>query len=179
MTDYPPSRRSDRGGTLSPTCGELHYNRTFKAPRELVFKYMSTTPEHLTHFWGPFGVGRAELEEASPSDLRPGGRVRDCGPWFNTKTGNEVSDARHLRRRGRALRAGAWVWTEADVEGGITPPLSPSSTSATAGAETVTHQTNVPDQFAEPRGPSRTGDEFRQVRRLPGLSVADVIFCIA
>jgi uncharacterized protein YndB with AHSA1/START domain len=34
---------------------ELHFTRTFDAPRELVFACM-TDADHLTHFWGPAGV---------------------------------------------------------------------------------------------------------------------------
>jgi len=50
--------------------GELHFSRTFDAPRELVFACM-TEADHLTHFWGPTGVsaprGRMTV------DARPGG----------------------------------------------------------------------------------------------------------
>src|ERR1022692_66961 len=35
--------------------GELTYRRVHDAPRELPFACM-TTPEHLTHFWGPAGT---------------------------------------------------------------------------------------------------------------------------
>ncbi len=39
-----------------PDLGEPTFVRTRDAPRELVFACM-TTPEHLTHFWGPVGSG--------------------------------------------------------------------------------------------------------------------------
>ena len=35
--------------------GEVTITRIYEAPRELVWECM-TTPEHLTHFWGPPGV---------------------------------------------------------------------------------------------------------------------------
>ena len=54
----------------SPILGELTFTRTWDAPRELVFECM-TTPEHLTHFWGPAGV-TTPIEHITV-DLRPGG----------------------------------------------------------------------------------------------------------
>ena len=41
--------------TKGAAANELHVNRTFDAPRELVFRCM-IDPDHLTHFWGPTGV---------------------------------------------------------------------------------------------------------------------------
>ncbi len=35
--------------------GEVTITRIYEAPRDLVFECM-TTPEHLTHFWGPPGM---------------------------------------------------------------------------------------------------------------------------
>ena len=50
--------------------GELRFTRVFDAPPEVVFRCL-TSPEHLTHFWGPTGVS-APLEHITV-DLRPGG----------------------------------------------------------------------------------------------------------
>jgi uncharacterized protein YndB with AHSA1/START domain len=55
--------------------GILEYTRTFEAPRALVFRCM-TTPEHLTHFWGPTGVGT----QCGPSLLRSTNQKDWCGP---------------------------------------------------------------------------------------------------
>ncbi len=46
-------------------------SRTFKAPRELVFK-MFTDPKHLVNFWGPRGFSDTRCE----IDLRVGGAFR-------------------------------------------------------------------------------------------------------
>lgn len=49
---------------------EATYTRTYRAPRELIFTCL-TTPEHLTHFWGPVGVS-TPLENITV-DVRVGG----------------------------------------------------------------------------------------------------------
>ena len=49
---------------------ELVITRIFDAPRELVFECL-TTPEHLTHFWGPTGVSAPP--DRIVVDARPGG----------------------------------------------------------------------------------------------------------
>ncbi|HEX3591862.1 MAG TPA: SRPBCC domain-containing protein [Pseudonocardiaceae bacterium] len=53
--------------------GELHFTRTFDAPRALVFRCM-VEPRHLTHFWGPAGTSAPEPEITV--DARPGGAFR-------------------------------------------------------------------------------------------------------
>jgi uncharacterized protein YndB with AHSA1/START domain len=50
--------------------GELHFSRTFDAPRDLVFACM-TDADHLTHFWGPTGVSAPR--QRITLDARPGG----------------------------------------------------------------------------------------------------------
>ena len=67
--------RVDRGSTDSTTIysegGDLTYERTFDAPRELVWK-AHTDPELLAKWWGPLGH-QTTVEEM---DLRPGGKWR-------------------------------------------------------------------------------------------------------
>lgn len=123
---------------MTPTTesGELTYTRIYDAPRELVFECM-TTPEHLTHFWGPTGVS-TPLESITV-DLRPGGA-------FETVMVVDATGERHPMR-------GVFVevdpparlaWTEADVEGGMTT----TSTFTDLGdgrTEVFVHQTNVPE----------------------------------
>ena len=53
-----------------PARDELHIDRVFDGPRELVFRCM-TEPVHLTHFWGPTGMS-TPLESITV-DARPGG----------------------------------------------------------------------------------------------------------
>ncbi|MDG2535469.1 SRPBCC domain-containing protein [Sphingomonas sp. HITSZ_GF] len=50
---------------------EVTIDRTFKAPRELVFDCM-TRAEHLARWWGPHGFDVPFAE----SEARPGGRIR-------------------------------------------------------------------------------------------------------
>lgn len=47
---------------------ELVFNRTFKAPRELVFDAW-TNPKHVVHWWGPNGFTNTILEMS----VKPGG----------------------------------------------------------------------------------------------------------
>lgn len=52
---------------------ELVLERTFQAPRDLVFQAF-TTPEHLRQWWGPRGWTLIHND----LDLRPGGRWHYC-----------------------------------------------------------------------------------------------------
>jgi uncharacterized protein YndB with AHSA1/START domain len=131
-----------------PTLQELTYTRTWEAPRQLVFECM-TTPEHLTHFWGPVGVSTplANIKV----DLRPGG-------VFETIMVNDADGAEYPMR-------GVFVevvppeklsWTEADVEGGMTTSITFNDL-GDSRCETVAVQTKVPEQFATPE--ARAGME--------------------
>lgn len=67
--------RIDRGSTLTTTIysvgGDLVFERTFDAPREVVWKALMD-PEIVPRWWGPKGT-TAEVVEM---DVRPGGRWR-------------------------------------------------------------------------------------------------------
>ncbi len=67
--------RIDRGSTSTTTIysvgGELVFERTFDAPRELVWKAF-TDPERVPRWWGPQGTTTTVVE----MDVRPGGRWR-------------------------------------------------------------------------------------------------------
>lgn len=67
--------RIDRGSTDTTTIysegGDLTYERTFDAPRELVWK-AHTDPELVPKWWGPKGHQTTVAE----MDLRPGGKWR-------------------------------------------------------------------------------------------------------
>ena len=64
--------RIDRGSTATTTIysegGDLVFERTFAAPRELVWKAL-TDPERVPHWWGPSGTTTTVVE----MDVRPGG----------------------------------------------------------------------------------------------------------
>ena len=121
--------------------GELTYVRTWDAPRRLVFECM-TTPEHLTHFWGPIGVS-TPIENITV-DLRPGG-------VFETTMVNDA-DGSSFTSRGVYVEIdppNTLVWSEADVEGGMTTSITFNDL-GDGRCETVIHQTNVPEQFRSP-----------------------------
>jgi uncharacterized protein YndB with AHSA1/START domain len=121
--------------------GELTYVRQWDAPRELVFACM-TTPEHLTHFWGPAGMS-TPIENITV-DLRPGG-------VFETIMVNDA-DGTEYPSRGvfvEIVEPETLVWSESDVEGGMTTSVTFKDLGA-GRCETVAHQTNVPEMFRTP-----------------------------
>ena len=123
------------------TRGEITYVRQWDAPRELVFACM-TTPEHLTHFWGPIGVS-TPIENITV-DLRPGG-------VFETIMVNDA-DGTEYPSRGvfvEIVEPETLVWSEADVEGGMTTSITFKDL-GDGRCETVAHQTNVPEMFRSP-----------------------------
>jgi uncharacterized protein YndB with AHSA1/START domain len=118
---------------------ELHFTRTFEAPRELVFACM-TDADHLTHFWGPAGVSAPR--DRITLDARPGGR-------FETVM---VSDADGSEYRTQAIYDEVrppelLVWTESlsgmKVRSEFVA-LGPDRT------EVRIHQTYVPEAFSLP-----------------------------
>ena len=123
------------------TRGEITYVRQWDAPRELVFACM-TTPEHLTHFWGPAGMS-TPIENITV-DLRPGG-------VFETIMVNDA-DGTEYPSRGvfvEIVEPETLVWSEADVEGGMTTSITFKDLGG-GRCETIAHQTNVPEMFRTP-----------------------------
>jgi uncharacterized protein YndB with AHSA1/START domain len=118
--------------------GEATYTRVYDAPRDLVWRCM-TTPEDLTHFWGPTGVS-TPIENITV-DLRVGG-------VFETIMVNDV-DGSEYPSRGVYVeidKPAKLVWTEPDVEGGMTTSLTLKDL-GDGRTETVIHQTNVPVMY--------------------------------
>ena len=78
---------------------------------ELLFDCM-TTPEHLTHFWGP--AGTTTPVDNITVDLRPGGA-------FETTMVNDADGSSYTMRAVyvEVRRPDRLVWIEADVEGGM------------------------------------------------------------
>jgi uncharacterized protein YndB with AHSA1/START domain len=130
------------------TYGELTYTRVYDAPRPLVFHCM-TTPEHLTHFWGPVGVSTPV--ENITLDPRPGGA-------FETIMVNDADGAEYpmLGVFVEVTEPERLVWTERDVEGGMTTSLTFIDL-GNGKTEVVAHQTNVPEMFRTPE--ARAGME--------------------
>ncbi|MDG4822264.1 SRPBCC domain-containing protein [Asanoa sp. WMMD1127] len=118
--------------------GELTYRRVHDAPPDLIFECM-TTPEHLTHFWGP--TGTTTPLDGIVVDLRPGGAFettmvndRDGSSYTMRATYVEIERPRRL------------VWVEAESHGGMRTTVTFSAL-ADGRTEVVTHQTNVPEAY--------------------------------
>ena len=131
--------------------GEVRLSRIYDAPRALVFRCM-ITPEHLTHFWGPTGVS-TPIENITV-DARPGGAFETI--MVNDENGDEYPS------RGvfvEIVEPERIVWTEPDVEGGMTT----SSTFIDLGngtTEVVVHQTNVPEMYLSPESQAGMQSSF-------------------
>jgi uncharacterized protein YndB with AHSA1/START domain len=133
--------------------GEFTYRRVHRASRELLFDCM-TRPEHLTHFWGP--AGTTTPVDGITVDLRPGGA-------FETVMVNDADGGRYTMRAVyvEVRRPDRLVWTELAVEGGMTTTVTFTDL-GDGRTEVVTHQTNVPAAYADPR--AREGFETSLTR---------------
>lgn len=121
--------------------GEFTYRRVHSASRELLFDCL-TRPEHLTRFWGPDGT--TTPLDGITVDLRPGGVFETV--MVNSEDGTSYPMRAVYREVQRPERL---VWTEADVEGGMTTTLTFTDL-GDGRTEVVTHQTNVPAAMADP-----------------------------
>jgi uncharacterized protein YndB with AHSA1/START domain len=121
--------------------GEFRYRRVHRASRELLFDCL-TQPEHLTRFWGPDGTTASV--DGITVDLRPGGA-------FETVMVNDSDGSSYTMRAvyREVLRPERLVWTEEDVEGGMTTTITLTDL-GDGRTEVVTHQTNVPPMLAAP-----------------------------
>jgi uncharacterized protein YndB with AHSA1/START domain len=121
--------------------GEFTYRRVHRASRELLFDCL-TLPEHLTRFWGPDGT--TTPVDGITVDLRPGG-------MFQTVMVNDSDGSSYAMRAvyREVLRPERLVWTEQDVEGGMTTTITFTDL-GDGRTEVVTHQTNVPSLMAGP-----------------------------
>jgi uncharacterized protein YndB with AHSA1/START domain len=118
--------------------GEVTITRIFDASPQVVFECM-TTPEHLSHFWGPTGVstpiGNITVEP------RVGGRyettmVNDDGSGEFTMHAVFIEfDPPHRL-----------AWTEAGDEESMVTSVSFNDL-GDGRTETVIHQTNIPEMF--------------------------------
>jgi uncharacterized protein YndB with AHSA1/START domain len=118
--------------------GEFTYRRVHRASPEFLFDCM-TTPEHLTHFWGP--AGTTTPIDGIVIDLRPGGvfettmvSERDGGTYTMRAVYAEISRPHRL------------VWIEPGVEGGMRTTITFVDLHD-GRTEVVTHQTNVPAAY--------------------------------
>jgi uncharacterized protein YndB with AHSA1/START domain len=125
--------------TITTGPGEFTYTRVLSAPRDLVFRCM-TTPEHLTRFWGP--TGTSTPLEGITVDLRPG------GSFETLMVADDGGGQHHLRAVFvEIVEPERLVWTERD--GGITS----TTTFVDLGdgrTEVTIHQTNLPTAYLAP-----------------------------
>lgn len=120
---------------------ELTFDRTYDAPRELVFECM-TTPEHLTHFWGPPGIS-TPLENIT-IDLRVGGLFATT--MVNDATGEEYPN---IGEYVEIVRPSRLVFREHGNAEGMTTAIDFEDL-GDGRTRTITHQTNVPAMYAGP-----------------------------
>lgn len=119
--------------------GELTYTRVHSASPELVFDCM-TTPEHLTHFWGP--TGTTTPLDGIVVDLRPGGAFETT--IINDSDGNAYTMRAVFLEVSRPDRL---VWEEsAGMRTTVTFHALPDGCT-----EVVTEQTNVPAWYFAPQ----------------------------
>lgn len=119
---------------------ELAFRRIHQATPELLFDCM-TTPEHLTHFWGPQGT--TTPVENITVDLRPGGA-------FETTMVSESDGGTYTMRAVyvEIERPDRLVWQDVDTDMLTTITFVDLHDGRT---EVVTHQTRVPALFANPQ----------------------------
>jgi uncharacterized protein YndB with AHSA1/START domain len=117
---------------------ELVYRRTHRAAPELLFTCM-TTPEHLTHFWGP--TGTTTPLDGIVVDLRPG------GVFETTMVGGDGSAFTMRAVYEEVSPPGRPVWVEAGS--GMRTEITFTAL-GDGSTEVVTRQTRVPPTFASP-----------------------------
>ena len=142
---------NDDTSTHDANLGELTYTRIYDATPEVMFACM-TTPEHLTHFWGPVGVS-TPLENITV-DLRPGGVFETI--MVNDATGDLYPTKGVYVELVAPPRI---VFSESDVEGGMTTSITFRDL-GDGRTEAVTHQTNVPEMFRSPEAQSGMQSSF-------------------
>jgi len=131
--------------------GELTYVRIFNAPCELVFECL-TTAEHLAKFWGPVGVSTPL--ETIKIDPKPGG-VFDSVMVADDGSGSFWMHAVFVE----VVPPHKLVWTEPDVEGGMTTSMTLTDVGGNR-TEVVVHQTNVPEMYRTPEAQAGMQSSF-------------------
>jgi uncharacterized protein YndB with AHSA1/START domain len=121
--------------------GEVVITRIYEAPRELVWECM-TTPEHLTHFWGPPGISTPL--DGIVIEPWPGGR-------FETTMVVDATGERYPNA-GVFVEVDApskMVWRELGAAEGMTN-TSTFTDLGNGRTEVVIHQQNVPAMYRSP-----------------------------
>ncbi len=121
--------------------GELTITRIFAARPETLFECL-TTPEHLTHFWGP--TGTSTPLERIVIEPRPGGRFETV--MVNDESGDEYP---MLGVFVECESPRTLSFTEAGAEGGMKTSITFNDL-GDGRTEMVTHQTRVPAMMRSP-----------------------------
>jgi uncharacterized protein YndB with AHSA1/START domain len=124
--------------TDTSNLGEITITRIFGATPKVVFECM-TTPEHLTHFWGPTGVSTPVANIIV--EPRVGGRYETT--MVNDESGDEFTMHGVFVEFDPPHRL---AWSEADVEGGVLNTVTFTDL-GDGRTEAVIHQTNVPEMY--------------------------------
>jgi uncharacterized protein YndB with AHSA1/START domain len=131
--------------------GELTITRIYGASPKVVFECM-TTPEHLTHFWGPIGMSTPLANIVV--EPRPGGRFETT--MVNDETGDEYPMVAVFVEFDPPRRLS---WAEANVEGGMLNSITFNEL-GDGRTEAVVHQTNVPEMYRSPEAQAGLQSSF-------------------
>jgi uncharacterized protein YndB with AHSA1/START domain len=135
----------------TPTLGEMTYTRVYDAPRELVFRCM-TTPEDLAHFWGPIGV-TTPIENITV-EFYPGGVFETI--MVNDATGDEYPMRAVFVE---IVPPEFLVFSEPGAEGGMTTTLTFNDLGGNK-TEVIAHQTNFPEMYRTPEAQAGMQSSF-------------------
>ena len=119
--------------------GEFVHRHVHRAPPELLFACM-TTPEHLTHFWGP--VGTTTPVDGIVVDLRPGGA-------FETMIVSDHDGSQHLMRAVYETIDPPNVVAWREPGSGMVTTVTFTSL-GDGSTEVVTRQRHVPEPYRAP-----------------------------
>jgi uncharacterized protein YndB with AHSA1/START domain len=118
---------------------EFVYRRIHRATPELLFECM-TTPEHLTHFWGPAGM--VTPLDGIVVELRPGGAFETA---MVSEAGGHQYVMRAVYEAVEPPRRLAWR----EVESGMLTTVT-FVDQGDGTTEVVTHQKHVPEAYTTP-----------------------------
>jgi uncharacterized protein YndB with AHSA1/START domain len=125
--------------TEQPTDENFTVSHRHRAGRDLVFACL-TTPEHLTHFWGPTGTHTPVSNIVV--DLRPG------GAFETTMVNDHSGDTYTMRARYCEVEAPAFVsWRE--VDSGVLTELTFVDV-GDGTTEVITTQRGLPPRMRTP-----------------------------
>ena len=136
------------------TDGTFTVRAVHDAPRDLVFAAM-TTPEHLTHFWGPSGTHTPAATIVA--DLRPGG-------VFETTMVNDRSGDTHTMRAVYVQVDPPRFLSWREVDSGVLTELRFTDLGV-RGTEVETTQRGLPPAWRTPEARAGWGTALQRYAR--------------